>query len=171
MSTDRRAKTPFSGKGICRWCGEQVPKGRRSWCGDACVQAYILRSDPAAMRRHVLERDRGVCAGCGFDCLMAERFLAKVRRVQKTRRPGIGAWFAAAMRECGFDVTNSPWGGDRSLWDADHILPVVEGGGGCGPENIRTLCQPCHKSETAALARRRAEARRPQLRFGLEAVS
>lgn len=49
---------------------------------------------------------------------------------------------------------------DAPWWDADHIVPVVEGGGECGLENYRTLCKPCHKRETAALARRRAAARR-----------
>lgn len=47
-------------------------------------------------------------------------------------------------------------------WEADHIIPVVEGGGECGLENYRTLCLPCHRKETAALARRRAERRKPK---------
>lgn len=50
----------------------------------------------------------------------------------------------------------------RSLWEADHIRPRVEGGAGCDLSNYRTLCWPCHRVETAALAGRRAEARRPQ---------
>jgi len=45
-------------------------------------------------------------------------------------------------------------------WEADHIVPVCEGGGGCGPEGYRTLCLPCHKRQTALLAARRAEKRR-----------
>jgi 5-methylcytosine-specific restriction endonuclease McrA len=51
-------------------------------------------------------------------------------------------------------------------WEADHIVPVCEGGGGCGPEGYRTLCLQCHKAETARLAARRAQKRRqsvPQL--------
>jgi 5-methylcytosine-specific restriction endonuclease McrA len=44
----------------------------------------------------------------------------------------------------------------RHLWEADHIRPVVEGGGACGLENLRTLCVRCHKVETARLAARRA---------------
>lgn len=48
----------------------------------------------------------------------------------------------------------------RRWWEADHIVPVVEGGGGCGPEGYRTLCLPCHRRETAALAARRAAQRR-----------
>ena len=34
------------------------------------------------------------------------------------------------------------------LWDADHIIPVKEGGGQCGLDNIRTLCISCHKKVT-----------------------
>lgn len=52
------------------------------------------------------------------------------------------------------------YGGGISCWQADHIVPVVEGGGQCGIENFRTLCCPCHKRETAQLAKRRAERRR-----------
>lgn len=51
--------------------------------------------------------------------------------------------------------------GTGDLWQADHIIPVIEGGGECGLENYQTLCTPCHKEETAALAKRRAIARKP----------
>ena len=40
------------------------------------------------------------------------------------------------------------------LWDADHELPVVKGGGMCGLENIRTLCIKCHKQITAELLKK-----------------
>src|SRR5262249_47445533 len=33
-------------KASCRWCGVKVPKGRRSFCSDACVHEHKLRSDP-----------------------------------------------------------------------------------------------------------------------------
>lgn len=46
------------------------------------------------------------------------------------------------------------------LWEMDHRVPVVEGGGDCGLENLRTLCWACHRRETAALAGRRAAARK-----------
>ena len=48
----------------------------------------------------------------------------------------------------------------RSLWEADHIVPLAEGGAP-GPENTRTMCLPCHKAQTRALADRLAAARRP----------
>jgi len=43
-------------------------------------------------------------------------------------------------------------------WQADHILPVSEGGGECGIENMRTLCTAHHQEATKALAGRRAAA-------------
>lgn len=33
-------------------------------------------------------------------------------------------------------------------WQADHIVPVYKGGGGCGIENFQTLCLDCHKEKT-----------------------
>ncbi|MGI4757517.1 MAG: helix-turn-helix domain-containing protein, partial [Janthinobacterium lividum] len=36
----------------------------------------------------------------------------------------------------------------RSLWDADHILPVAEGSGQCDLDNLRTLCVACHREAT-----------------------
>lgn len=50
----------------------------------------------------------------------------------------------------------------RRFWEADHIVPVSEGGGGCGPEGYRTLCLPCHRKETAKLAARLAAKRRAE---------
>ena len=55
----------------------------------------------------------------------------------------------------------------RSLWQADHIVPVVEGGGSCRLDNLRILCVWCHKEETRALAKRRAEQRRALQRLPL----
>jgi hypothetical protein len=62
-------------------------------------------------------------------------------------------------------VATSHWRGNisiRHLWEADHIVPVIEGGGECGLENLRTVCLRCHKDATKKLAARRARAKRPQ---------
>lgn len=39
----------------------------------------------------------------------------------------------------------------RRDWDADHILSVAEGGGGCDLTNFQTLCKKCHKVKTEEL--------------------
>ena len=38
---------------------------------------------------------------------------------------------------------------------ADHIIPVADGGDEWDPENIRTLCVPCHKAVTKEWHRER----------------
>jgi 5-methylcytosine-specific restriction endonuclease McrA len=50
----------------------------------------------------------------------------------------------------------SEWnlGSRKSLWDADHIVPVAEGGGECDVSNMRTLCLKCHRNFTSELRAR-----------------
>eukprot|EP00956_Cyclotella_meneghiniana_P011054 scaffold15468_cov87-Cyclotella_meneghiniana.AAC.5 len=40
---------------------------------------------------------------------------------------------------------------EHDFWQADHIVAVAEGGGGCGVDNLRTLCTTCHLTETEKL--------------------
>lgn len=49
----------------------------------------------------------------------------------------------------------------KSWWEADHILPVAEGGGGCGLENYQTLCLWCHKEKSAGQKARTAKPKKP----------
>ncbi len=74
------------------------------------------------------------------------------------------AWGSAydfARREVREQLKECGWSSDVShLWEADHIIPVIEGGGGCTPDGYRTLCLKCHRAETAALAGRLAAKRR-----------
>jgi 5-methylcytosine-specific restriction enzyme A len=125
----------------CRWCGGQVPKRRWTFCSDACVHEWKLRTDPGYLRERVFERDRGVCAACGLD---TEALRKDKRKLDYNARRAF----------------EKEWGGRRHLWDADHIVPVAEGGGECDLSNLRTLCLHCHRAATAAL-RRRMTAQRP----------
>lgn len=122
----RRKRSP------CRWCGAEVPKRRRTFCSPECVHQWRLRTDPGYLREQVFARDGGVCAGCGLD--------TEVLRKDKRKLD------YAARRQFEKD-----WGGRRNLWDADHIVPVAEGGGECDLSNMRTLCLKCHREATAAL--------------------
>lgn len=130
-----------NGRHLCRWCNLEVPQGRRTFCSDWCVEEWRLRTDPGYLREKVLERDRGVCAECGLDCLAAWRRLKRLR----------GAARAREQREWGLRNASR-----KSLWDADHIVPVIEGGGECDLDNLRTLCLKCHRASTAALRKRRS---------------
>ena len=128
-----------NGRSLCRWCNLEVPKGRVTFCSEWCVDEWKLRSNPGFVREKVFERDRGVCAVCATDCEAAYHHLRKLRGTARLR-----AW-----NEWGIKVNSR-----RTLWDADHIIPVVEGGGECDLSNIRTLCLKCHRTATTALRER-----------------
>lgn len=145
------------GKGECTWCGQQVGEGRRRWCGVACYEAAALRCDTAFIARHVWKRDKGVCAECGIDTQAIQKRLYRMReRAVKSKR----CYSFQRWRRVKAKYT----GGADHYWEADHIIPVVEGGGCSGPENYRTLCVACHKAATKALAARRAAQRRDAAR-------
>lgn len=132
----------LNGRPLCRMCHKECPVGRMSFCGDDCVHEWKLRSDPAYLRRFVFKRDRGVCRVCRMDTESVLRDL--LDKPLKERKK-----LCAAL---GF-----PWhrvkGG--SLWDADHIQAVAEGGGLCGIDNIQSLCAACHRRKTAAQVTRK----------------
>lgn len=127
------------GRNLCRWCNLEVPKGRRTFCSPYCVEQWRLRTSPGYLRERTFERDRGVCALCGID---TEAALHKLKRSRgRNRQALLAIWGLKRL-----------W--RRSLWDADHVVPVAEGGGECDLDNIRTLCLNCHREATAALRAR-----------------
>jgi len=96
------------------------------------------------LRAQVRKRDQGVCALCKTDTLGLLEKLNALRQFDRAK-------WKRTLEAIGI----SPARLHGELWDADHIVPVSEGGGLCGLENIRTLCIPCHHDQTAALAARR----------------
>lgn len=145
-------------KGECTWCGG-VLKGRRtSWCSQACVNSFMERT-PGTASRLVAKRDKGVCAICGRDTERMSDLWHKIRRMARDCQ----TWYAALdilvahWRSVGFSTSRWSHG---HLWEADHIIPVAEGGGCCPISNLRTACLPCHKAETKRLAARLASKRK-----------
>jgi len=128
-----------NGRGLCRWCGLEVPTRRFTFCSDWCVHEWRLRSDPGYLRAKVLLRDRGVCAICQIDTCAAYGELRRSRGTHRLRL--LAKWRLKRLTR-------------KTLWDADHILPVVEGGGECDLQNLRTLCLLCHRQQTLELRRR-----------------
>jgi 5-methylcytosine-specific restriction protein A len=128
-----------NGRALCRWCAIEVPRGRRTFCSSDCVHEWKLRTDPGYLREQVFARDRGVCAACGTD---TEALRKQFRKLDyRARRQFLKEW-----------KVKESW--RRSLWDADHVVPVAEGGGECDLANMRTLCLKCHRGVTAELRRR-----------------
>lgn len=161
-ATARRIRLPYpkdeNGKPLCRWCRKPVLPPRKSWCGDACVEEYRERYDTVYQRKLVLRRDRGVCVACRLDTVR----LAQDVRAQFKAGDRLGA--AQRLVEAGLRATDLRWKarGLIPLWQADHIVPVVEGGGGTGTDNLRTLCLGCHRKVTRDLMARRRAARKAE---------
>lgn len=146
------------GRRLCRQCQHPVPRGRRSYCTKKCATEFEIAYFPSMTRRHVYRRDKGVCAKCGCDTDFIRRIILRLRRLVD--------WNAARALavELGFDGVIHA----GTFWQADHVKEVARGGWGMGLENFRTLCTPCHKEETARLARELAiERRRQKLDRGL----
>ena len=112
-----------NGRALCRECGTEVPKGRRTFCSDQCVDEWKVKTDPGHVSALVLKRDNGICALCGRDTMEALRSHDASRT--DWRAMGYDAYQGAAYR----------WKRKRaeimreSGWHADHIVPVCEGAG------------------------------------------
>lgn len=120
---------------------------RRTFCSDACVHEWRLRSSASYLRDCVFERDRGVCAICRTDTVKLRRSVMRLPFAKRMRE-------LKALQERGA-ITKKR----KTWWEADHIVAIVEGGDS-DLENIRTLCIPCHRSVTSELRARRAESRK-----------
>jgi 5-methylcytosine-specific restriction enzyme A len=160
MSTKRRARGVHSspqpkdadGNRLCRNCGTILPKGKRFNCSSKCSEEWQGKTSPSYMKRLVFNRDRGICARCQADTVALKAGYEALPRDPRNVRN-------AYLDKYGIPHSRS-WG---DWWDADHIVPVIEGGGECGLSNFRTLCIPCHKIITkelhGRLKRQRIEAK------------
>jgi len=101
-----------------------------------------MRTDPGYLREQVFKRDAGICALCRRDTQAAYFELKRSRAGHRLRL--LEFWGLKRLNR-------------KSLWDADHIRAVAEGGGECDLENLRTLCLVCHRKQTAALRQRLAK--------------
>lgn len=128
-----------NGRPLCRWCNLEIPPRRFTFCSDWCVHEWRLRTDPGYLREQVFERDGGICALCRTDTRAAYIDLKRSRGTHRQRL--LARWNLKRVSR-------------KTLWDADHIVPVVEGGGECDLANLRTLCLICHRRETLALRAR-----------------
>ena len=157
---------PTPRKGRCCWCDGPLSGRQRRWCSVACLDDYGPRASGQIARTLVERRDQGVCAGCGRDTRRLEAAVGRLLRTWGSRAQyadfrGYVDRRQRLVRVLGRMGLRAPhWtarGFDQHTWEADHIVPVCEGGGCCGLDNLRTLCLPCHRAETAVLAGRRRQ--------------
>lgn len=85
--------------------------------------------------------------------VVSQHAMERARRVFGTLRArGFDVWIYGSHHGSGSTYSKIGW---RHLWEADHIRAIIEGGGECGLDNLRTACLPCHKQATRELAGRR----------------
>jgi 5-methylcytosine-specific restriction endonuclease McrA len=132
------------GRNLCRWCGLEVPPRRFTFCSEWCVHEWKLRTDPGYLREQVFRRDRGICSACGIDTQACYFELKRARGAKREKL--LSRWGLRKLTR-------------KSLWDADHVLAVAEGGGECDLGNLRTLCLVCHRQKTSELRMRLGKTR------------
>ena len=134
----------------CRWCEGSVLPPRRTMCSPECVHELMIRKSGRYIRDCVYKRDKGICSLCNKDTKKIAKNLLNYKSSSMMKE------YDELLKEEKITKSRKFWkrrhGG--GLWDADHIIPVKEGGGQCGLENIRTLCIKCHKTETKKLAQK-----------------
>lgn len=144
-------------KGRCRLCGIKRPPRRRGYCSDSCQDAYLMATDSRYVRVRVWQRDEGVCRGCGLDCDNLEKRLwgystmtkmaAKGSLPERGMRTSMELRVALVTELKNFGFALNP-GVVTTLWEADHVVPVVDGGSFLLP-NLQTLCAPDHRNKTS----------------------
>lgn len=123
------------------------------------------------MKRPSLERrpdGTAICKAIGCDGTPTGRmrcYCSQACREDTNIRCGQAIRYYVRKRDhgvcavCGVDTSAQPYRG-VALWEADHIIPVTEGGGCCGLDNYQTLCRPCHVAATAELRQRLSKSRK-----------
>ena len=133
----------------CRWCSGSVIPPKRTMCSPECVHEILIRTNTNYLRTCVYKRDKGICKMCGID---TKDIAKKAILLEEQERIDF-------LKEHSISIKRKIWikkhGG--GLWDADHIIPVKNGGGQCGLDNLRTLCIKCHKNETKILNSKKKE--------------
>ena len=142
----------------CAWCGETLYLQSSkvmdaTYCSYKCAEEGRVRRggmySSARIRNQIFSLEHGVCCLCKLD---AHALYNRILSLHPAER--LNALMAAK-----FKLPKSPSALNKLLqdpkehdfWQADHIVAVAEGGGGCGMDNIRTLCNTCHNNETEKL--------------------
>ena len=146
----------------CAWCGKLLLSTsykttiKSTYCSQKCVEDGRLRRGgmyaSTKVRNQVFALENGVCQICGIN---AHALFMRINAMQPAERLNAlcnSNWKLPKSQSSLQRILLNPREGD--FWQADHIVPVAEGGGGCGLDNLQTLCTPCHNVETEKLRTR-----------------
>jgi 5-methylcytosine-specific restriction endonuclease McrA len=155
---------------LCQICDKPAVI-RGLYCSEEHAHEFRVKSNEQYRRLKVFERDCGICATTGLDCVRID----KVRRAansswrkfklckgkkQRWRSDAeameiseryVNIWKRMILR---LEIPQHLWV-SGPLWYADHILPVNRDGGECSLENLQTLSWKPHQEKTNAEAKGR----------------
>jgi len=143
------------GRRLCRFCKKEVSPPRRTFCSDSCTHEWRIRSDLKYLRKLIYQRDLGQCSRCSIDTRYVRIELENAAR-DAMKDSGLWYWddhpiYLGVLKKYKLTIKEAK----KSLWDADHIIPVSEGGGESDLSNFTTLCKTCHKIKSKEDLRRR----------------
>jgi len=149
---DKRVLSGFA----CCWCGGNLPnaslrKGVQStYCSHECAEEGRLRRGgmyaSSRIRQQLFSLEAGVCQICGVDAHALFLRIQALQPVQRLSALQDVKWISPKSSRALNRLLQNPK--ECDFWQADHKIPVMEGGGSCGLDNFRTLCTPCHNNET-----------------------
>mmetsp|Transcript_10438 Transcript_10438/g.21657 ORF Transcript_10438/g.21657 Transcript_10438/m.21657 type:complete len:1175 (+) Transcript_10438:84-3608(+) len=146
----------------CAWCAKPLFCAstqiiEATYCSQSCAEEGRIRRggwySSTNIREQLFALECGVCRKCNLN---AYALFCRVKALAPSERLNalLNANWKLPSTKISLDrLLASPK--EQDFWQADHIVPVAEGGGGCGLDNLRTLCTPCHAAETASLRFRR----------------
>ena len=168
MGQRRNAKSSrrtHNGVDLCQVCDSPATV-RGLYCCEQHAEEFRVMASESYARQKTFERDAGVCAECGLNTCYLSMLRTKANGSWQRFRLVLGEkrrwrseqecrsilyrysalWVKAIIR---YRIPQHLWI-HGPLWQSDHILPVVRGGGSCGMQNRQTLCFFCHSIKTNA---------------------
>ncbi len=113
---------------------------------------------------------KGVCAcGCGVALTgKQKKWASKGCFTKKWEEFQVLNGHSFYIRKALFERDNGycrRCGALSDFWQADHIVPVHKGGGGCDLSNFQTLCEECHKNKTSKENKKRRQKKKKCERY------
>jgi len=150
---------------LCRWCAKPLKGGSNtSYCSPECQHEIEVRCIWKVLAYNIYLRDGCKCQKCGLNIDDLEKFFSwyrKTFRKYSSVIPGSDSAYGSVAQQQHWpfpDVLRRDLGfPENHSYEINHIVALVEGGAPLDPDNLETLCVPCHKKHTAALRRRLAK--------------
>ncbi|XP_077996801.1 DNA annealing helicase and endonuclease ZRANB3-like [Glandiceps talaboti] len=131
------------------------------YCSEKCKEDHYVRAQGGYVREQLSSIEHGLCQICGLD---AHSLYVHVKSLPKKDRKDYLATtsFSKLPLKLLNNIIDKP--SEGKFWQADHIVPVADGGGLCSLDNFRTLCTGCHRSVTNVQSKQRQKNRKIQAR-------